>query len=211
MDVISVLRGLGAVLCNAIYPLIAILYDLFMKVSRVELLTSDYIQPIYQRVTMILAIVMVFYVTFEMVKFVVEPDNFSSKDKGAPKIVVRMILVVVLIAFVPKIFSIAYQIQNKIFDTQIFSKIILGKTEIETDQLGKNLSYNIFSMFYYVDDESFTAKELEEKANCDEMPCKQLVSINLYKFQQDGKFPMINSGLSSKGDCSIIPHMWNNQ
>ena len=157
--IIDALRGLGAVLCNAIYPLIAILYDLFMKVSRVELLTSDYIQPIYQRITMILTIVMVFYVTFEMVKFVVEPDNFSNKEKGAPKIVLRMVLVVILIAFVPRIFGIAYKVQNKIFDTQVFSKVILGTSETKTDQLGKNLSHNIFNMFYYVDDESFTTKE----------------------------------------------------
>ena len=196
----DIIRTLGAALCNPIYQLIAILYDLFMKVSRVELLTNDYIQPIYQRITMILTIVMVFYVTFEMVKFVVQPDGFADKEKGAPKIVLRMVLVVILIAFVPRIFGIAYQVQNKIFDTQIFSKVILGTSATKTDQLGKNLSHNIFSMFYYVNDEIFTAKQLEQESNCEKIPCKQLVSLNLYKLQQEGKIPLLNSGLNSKGN-----------
>ena len=47
------IRGLGAVLCNVIYSLISWIYQLFMVVSRLNILSEDGIAPIYQRVTMI--------------------------------------------------------------------------------------------------------------------------------------------------------------
>lgn len=192
------LRTLCAWLCSAIYMLIAGLYDLFMNISRVELLTSDQIQPIYQRITMILTIVMVFYVTFETVKFVIQPEQFSDKEKGAQKIVIRMVMVVLLIAFVPQIFSGAYWVQNKIFDTQVFSKVILGKQSVNSDEFGKNLSYNIFSMFYSLDTESFSESELESK-KCGSIPCKQVVLMNYNQLQTEGKLTLIYEGLNESG------------
>lgn len=194
------LRSLGAVLCQVIYMLIAGLYDLFINISRVELLSSENIQPIYQRITMILTIVMVFYVTFETVKFVIQPEQFSDKEKGASKIVLRMILVVLLIAFVPKIFTWGYQIQNKIFDTQVFSKVILGKKDVNVGEFGKNLSYNVFNMFYKADEESFTKEQLESEPNCDKIPCKNVVMLNLSKLRTDGNLPSLHVGLNNKGD-----------
>ena len=194
----DLLRVLCAWLCEAIYWLLAGLYDLFINISRVQLLTTEDIQPIYQRITMILTIVMVFYVTFEAVKFVIQPDQFSDKEKGASKILYKMVMVVILIAFVPSIFSWAYKIQNKIFDTQVFSKVILGKNNIDTNQFGKNLAYNVFGMFYRVDDNAFTAKELEEQANCDDIPCKQVVAMNLYQLQAEGNLISLDIGLNAK-------------
>ena len=68
------LRAIGAGVCNLIYWLISKLFQLFMIVSQLNILSSDEIGPIYERVTLILTIVMVFYITFEFVKYVVQPD-----------------------------------------------------------------------------------------------------------------------------------------
>ena len=119
---IGALRDLAAVICRFIYWLIAGLFELFINISKVTILSSDNIEPIYQRITLILAIVMIFYVTFEFVKFVVEPDGISDKDKGAGKIVTKMIIVVLLIAFVPTIFNTAYKLQNTIIEKEVLSK-----------------------------------------------------------------------------------------
>ena len=63
------LRGLGAVLCNVIYNLISWIYQLFMVVAQLNILSEGTTHEIYQRVTMILTIVMTFYITFEFVKY----------------------------------------------------------------------------------------------------------------------------------------------
>lgn len=198
----DLLRTLCAWLCQAIYWLIAGLYDLFMNISRVELLTNDDIQPIYQRVTMILTIVMVFYVTFQAVKFVIQPDGFSDKEKGASKIVLKMVGVVLLIAFVPQIFSGAYWVQNKIFDNQVIPKVILGKSSVDSQQFGKNMAYNIMNMFYYTNEAAFTKNQLENENHCgytfNKMPCKQIVSMTLHQLQTEGKLSLLTVGLNDK-------------
>ena len=108
------LRGLAAVLCNVIYNLISWIYQLFMVVAQLNILSEGTTHEIYQRVTMILTIVMTFYITFEFVKYTINPDTFTDKDKGVGNILQRMVIVVVLIAFVPEIFSLAYQGQSAI-------------------------------------------------------------------------------------------------
>ena len=119
-----------------------------MNVAKVNILSSDQVKPIYQRVTMILTIIMIFYVTFEFVKYVIQPEAMTDKEKGASKIVQKMVIVVVLIAFVPTIFSTAYRLQNSIIGNQVFSKVILGKQNVNSQEFGRNFSANLFRMFY---------------------------------------------------------------
>ena len=82
----KIMRQLMAFLCQLIYPLISWLYDLFMNISQVNILSTEDVQPIYQRVTLILTIVMVFYITFQFVKYVVQPDGITDKEKGEGRI-----------------------------------------------------------------------------------------------------------------------------
>ena len=193
------LRTLAAWICQFIYMIISWLYELFMNISRVEILRSSDIEPIYQRITMILAIIMVFYVTFEFVKFVIQPEGISDKEKGAPKIVMKMIIVVVLIAFVPTIFRIAYDFQNRIFDNQVFSKVILGKQNVEVAEFGRDFSANLLSMFYYVDENVNWKNDNIENMECGDLSCKQLVSLNNDYLRKHGKLPYLTMGLDEKG------------
>lgn len=191
------LRTLAAWLCNFVYSVIAWVYELFINISRVELLSSEDIKPIYERVTMILAIIMVFYITFEFVKFVVQPDGIVDKEKGAQKTVMKMIIVVVLIAFVPNIFNWAYKLQNTIFENQLFSKIILGKQDVEMSSFGRDFSANVLSMFYYVD-EGIEWDSATKGEKCGELECKQVVSLNMDYLRQNGKLPYLTMGLDEK-------------
>ena len=95
IDIITKLREFSAWLCSFIYQIIAWVYELFINISRVEILSSSDIKPIYERVTLILSIIMVFYITFEFVKYVVQPDAMTDKEKGVGNIVKRMIIAIV--------------------------------------------------------------------------------------------------------------------
>lgn len=147
-------RGIGALLCNVIYSLISLIYQLFITVSRLNILSEESIAPIYQRVTMILTIVMTFYITFEFIKYVIEPDTLGDKEKGVGNLAFRMVAVVVLIAFVPRIFTLAYKVQTTIIENQVFSKVILGKKNLDFGKLGGEFSANVLSQFYYLDTNS---------------------------------------------------------
>ena len=86
----DLLRGLWGSLCQFIYGIISWLYELFMNLSRIQILTEGDIKPLYQRLTMILTIVMVFYVTFEVVKYVIQPEQFSDKEKDLQEEIERL-------------------------------------------------------------------------------------------------------------------------
>lgn len=199
LDIEDILRSLWASLCQFVYVLIAWMYDLFMNISRVQILNEDTIQPIYQRFTLILTIVMVFYVTFEVVKYVIEPETFSDKEKGGGKLVVKMILVVVLIAFVPRIFSLGYKFQNLIFDNQVFSKVLLGQKQVDTNTFGRVFSSNILGMFYYPNEAEWSEDVLEKDSKCEDAPCAMVVNMNLSTLAESGNLTLLHYGLNDKG------------
>lgn len=159
----TAIRGLGALLCNIIFNLISWIYQLFITVSRLNILSSDGVAPIYQRVTMILTIVMTFYITFEFVKYVIQPDTITDKEKGAGNILKRIIIVVVLIAFVPRLFTLAYRAQNIIIENQVISKVILGKKNVNFATFGNDFSANLLSIFYDVNESACQSGCNEER------------------------------------------------
>jgi len=183
------IRGIGAILCNFIYSLISLLYQLFMTVSRLNILSSDTIAPIYQRVTMILTIVMTFYITFEFVKYILEPDKMTDKEKGVGNILTRMVVVVVLIAFVPQMFTLAYKAQNIIIENQVFSKVILGKKSVDYNTIGNDFSANVLSQFYGIDEEVCGTSGCSEE--------KEIVASNITNLRNGDSFNIakgINKG-----------------
>lgn len=142
--------SLFAILSTIIYGLISIFFDVLTAIPKIDLLQKIEMEDIYQRCTMIITIVMAFYITFEVVKYVVQPDSITDKSKGAGNIVLRMIVVIILIAFVPKIFSLAYDLQARIVDSQVISKIILGKGNEGSNSLGSDFAANTFGVFYHL-------------------------------------------------------------
>jgi len=161
-------RFIGAVLCDVIYTLISKVYELFMTIARLNILSSSQIQPIYQRITMILTIVMVFYVTFEFVKYTISPDTITDKEKGAGNILKKIIIVISLIALTPEIFTTAYKLQNRIIETQLISKIIIGNTNANYDTYGNDFSANMLNLFYYYDEDACSSSNAGLINDCSE-------------------------------------------
>ncbi len=191
------LRGLGALLCNLIYWLISCVYQLFITLAKVNFLSTNAVEPIYQRVTMVLTIVMTFYITFEFVKYVITPDNIEDKEKGVGNILQRIVIVIILIAFVPKIFSLAYSLQSKIIENQVISKIILGKTNTNVEQVGGVFSANILGLFYGIDEEACASGS----GNCADAAAQ--VEENLSNLRNNGKINLLE-GINETVESSLI-------
>ena len=171
------LNSLSAWLCKTIYPLIAYAYKLFYNIGVLRIIKNDKIEPIYQRITLILGLVMLFVITFQLIQYIMEPDNFTDKEKGFGKVMVRMIVSVVLIAVVPYIFDFAFEVQSDIMSNNLIPKIILGGGEIN-ENWGNELSATVFEKFYQVnpnlenpvcDDPSGATAERIVNANLDDL------------------------------------------
>ena len=171
------LNSLSAWLCKTIYPLIAYAYKLFYNIGVLRIIKNDKIEPIYQRITLILGLVMLFVITFQLIQYIMEPDNFTDKEKGFGKVMVRMVVSVVLIAVVPYIFDFAFEVQSDIMSNNLIPKIILGGGEVN-ENWGNELSATVFEKFYQVnpnlenpvcDDQSGATAERIVNANLDDL------------------------------------------
>lgn len=144
-------------LCQIIYPFISTMFTIFTNItgSLTNGAYADDVQAIISRVIMILTIVMTFYIVFEFVKYTVKPDSITDKEKGAMPLFARIIIAVLLLAFVPRIFTFASELQHKIVDTNVIGRVILGTTEGDEsiESLGKDFSGNLFKAFMQVDDD----------------------------------------------------------
>lgn len=159
-----------------IYGLIVVIFRLFTNLSQLDILSADQTNGIYQRVTMVITIVMVFYITFEFVKYVVQPDTINDKEKGVGKIGMRIVIAILLIAFIPTIFNLGMRLQNKILSTNVISKVILGQDSFDFKDAGSNFAGDVFSAFYRVDYSK--CGSLEE---CQQAQNKVDEVINLFK------------------------------
>lgn len=151
-------------LCSIIYGLIVITFNLFNNIAQLDILSDGQIKDIYQRVTMIITIVMVFYITFEFVKYVVSPDTISDKEKGAGKVVMRIVIAILLIAFIPSIFDMGMKLQNKILSTNVIPKVVFGSGDYDYKSAGSDFAGNVFKAFYRVNSENCKTTSDCEKA-----------------------------------------------
>ena len=193
----AILRLIGAGVCNLIYWLISKFFQLFMIVSQLNILSSTDIEPIYQRVTLILTIVMTFYITLEFIKYVVQPDAMTDKEKGVGNIITRIIIAIVLIAFVPKIFTIAYDVQNKLISNQVFSKVFLGETNTNFETFGSDFSANMLGVFYAVDEDVCGGSNDSECAEAED-----IVESNLFQLREGGEVTLL-PGINSTKEITV--------
>jgi len=203
IDINAELRKVAGSICNAIYSLISILFDVFYNLANIRILNAGYevngiwhdapITVIYKRVTLLLGIIMVFYVTFQFIKYVLEPDTFSDKEKGGEKLVFKLIIVVVLMGTVPTIFDKAYDVQRLILNSHLIDKVLIGNANSNVESFGRNLSSNVFSLFYYQD------VSVSEGLICeDNLTCQEIVKMNLGGITRAGSMPVITTGLGKK-------------
>ena len=196
-NVDKALRTLYASLCTFLYKLIAKLFQLFIDVSGIRL--NFNVQAIFRRITVVLTIVMTFYIIFEFIKYVVQPDNMTDKEKGVGKIGYKVVAVVLLIAFVPKLFDLAWSLQHSIIKSEAISKIIIGNSGIDGNNIGNSFSAIMLNQFYYYDADYWgdTGDPGNEKCTKGNMPCKRVVAWNINKLVANGEIPNLGFGLGA--------------
>ena len=192
---VAAIRSLCALLCEAIYPVISYAYNLFIQLATFRLFDVAKVTKIYERVTMILTIVMVFYITFEFVKYIIQPDAMTDKEKGITKLPLRMIAVVVLIAFVPHMFEYANKLQDALIKNEVVTKVILQKSYSSNgyDKLGRSFAWNTLELFYNVSDNG--AEE-----DCDGIPCGEIILMNNSDMSNNGTLRYMTLGINSTGE-----------
>ena len=94
---------------------------------------------------------------------------------------------------VPTIFDKAYDVQRLILNSHLIDKVLIGNANSNVESFGRNLSANVFSLFYYQD------VSVSEGLICeDNLTCQEIVGMNLGGITRAGSMPVITTGLGKK-------------
>ena len=86
---------------------------------------------------------MLFKVSFSLLNYIVDPDSFSDKSKGATTIAKNIIIVLVLIILAPFAFDLMTDAQNIILDEKILERFIFSSDGGEDGNFVDELSFQM--------------------------------------------------------------------
>lgn len=169
--VVNSFRGLFAAIDSAVYTLIAIVYEILLQISRVNMFENGTFENVARKFYTLLGIFMLFKVTFSFITYLVNPDQMTDKSKGAQKIIINILLVLAMIIITPTAFSKLYDAQTAILTDNVIPKLILGTEDGKignreyqmsdicsnpsyTDTDGDYISILVFRPFFQLQDSS---------------------------------------------------------
>lgn len=201
----ELMRRLFGLLDHVVIFLIETLYNLIMMIADTNVL-GDLIYHYLGRIYVFLGIFMVFKLSFSMITYVINPDEFTDKGKGFGKIISNVIISLILLVATPTLFNVAFDIQSDILNTNAVYQIVTGyKLEGNSEQakennktMGKKIAYGIYSTFVYkTDDPDNPSFEVDLKGDVLEIApesCKDpnnpycLVKADTILAKANGKF-----------------------
>ncbi|MDD3048872.1 MAG: hypothetical protein PHQ89_02645 [Bacilli bacterium] len=133
----DILRTICFFLDQIIYQFIPTVYDFITVLARVEIFGNDLLLELANNIYSLLAIFMVFKLSFSVFTAIVNPEMLADKKKGFVTILMRSVIAIGLIAVLPMAFSFAWRVQSIILDKGIVTKVVIGKDLAETGAGGE--------------------------------------------------------------------------
>lgn len=119
------INGLFLIICNWIYILIGLLYQVFEAVAKVNLFSRETFDEITSRIYVIMGVAMLFIFAYNIILMIINPEDKKTTGNTG-KIVKETIISLVLVILLPTIFNYMYIFQNHILESNILGQIILG-------------------------------------------------------------------------------------
>lgn len=136
-----------------VFNFISTIYDFLITIARTSVLSQTDIASMADRIYKLLAVFMIFKVTFSLIMYVVNPDDFSDKSKGVGKLGTNIVISLSLLILTPYIFNYAYQLQTIILEDNALSALIFGESQENTNQApfesaGDKMAYITMQPFF---------------------------------------------------------------
>lgn len=173
---------------NIIYEFVGVVYELLMEIANTTIFTEEIIDLFASKVYALLGIFMLFKVSFSILTYIVNPDEFTDKSKGFSKLITNIIITLTLLIFTPWIFSQAMDIQRIVLKDNVIGKIFSTSASLTfldgNDNTGANLAYRTFKAFYKIDNDNFSScVDVDVNSNNDQA-CKTFLGFNEDKYNK---------------------------
>ena len=183
-----------------LYNCISSLYETLMAISRTSILSQGDIVEFAGRIQLLLGIFMLFKISFSLITFIVNPDDFSDKSKGFGKLVQNAVISLLMLIIVPYIFNMAYTLQAKVLESNILGKIIFADrsddgtgtmgSENYIYSAGEEMAFQLMLPFFKPNTGVSTGSSNTDLSDC----------INIYdgdKFNKDCKKALEDAGMGN--------------
>jgi len=152
---VNAFRALFFWLDGIVFPLIATVYNLLTNIANTTVFTEDVINVFAEKVYALLGVFMLFKVSFSIMTYIINPDEFTDKTKGFSKIISNVVLTLALLLLTPWIFGEAMDIQRIVLKDNIIGKIFVSKdaSSVSILNAGDTIAYETFKTFYHINDE----------------------------------------------------------
>ena len=152
--IMKILRTICYYIDNVVFEGIGNVYDLLLKIARTSIFNGDTIEGFYEKVYALIGIFMLFKISFSLITYILNPDDFSDKEKGFASIIKRVILSLVMLVLVPYGFQEAYEVQTIILEDNTLAALIFDDIDNDEDAIyqidtaGDKMKYIIMYTFF---------------------------------------------------------------
>ena len=170
MWIIDILRSLLFSIDKIVYGLIGDVYNLFVEIANTTIFTSTMIEEFTGKVYALVGIFMLFKVSFSILTYIVNPDEFTDKNKGMSKLVSNILTSLILLIIVPFIFDQAMDIQRIILKDNVIPRIFSTETvnvDSNDPAVGDNLAFLTLNAFLDPAGEQENISQLIKAADAD--------------------------------------------
>lgn len=151
----TLIRTFFFALDKVVFGFIPRIYNLLMSIARTSILSQATIADMADRIYKLLAVFMIFKVTFSLIMYVVNPDDFSDKSKGISKLVTNIVFSLLILILTPYIFRYAYQFQTIILEDNSLATLIFGENGESSSNVlagaGDSIAYTTMIPFFSPD------------------------------------------------------------
>ncbi len=185
---ISMLRTLFFSLDKVVFGLIDDVYGLLLQLTRTTIFDQDVIHEFSKRVYALVGIFMLFKVSVSIINYILNPDDFTDKEKGFGSIIKHVVLSLVLVVLVPYIFQEAYDLQSIILRENTIMNLVFGAPSAEspraanssyTESAGKKIQFTLLYAFAHPNYDDFA----NDASTYDLIDCKET-----YDTDENGQF-----------------------
>ena len=176
----SIIYGVLLTIDGAICNFIDYVYDIFIFLASTNVFNEDKYNEIVSRIYVILGLIMLFVLTYSLLKAVIDPETFAKGEQSFAKLVKNVVVSLIIIVVLPLVFNVAFNIQNTILYNNTIPKLLLGteyKNEVSEDA-GREMAYQVFSAFFHPDAMYCTDGESDKMDNNVAVECKDKIISN---------------------------------
>lgn len=210
-DILGIKKAFYSILLSLdalIYNLICWFYDLFIFLADLNVFNNADYENIVRRIYIVLGVIMLFILTYSLLRAVINPDEFAKGENSFANIIKNVVVSLVIITLLPTVFDVVFQVQGVILKSNVIEKLILtdSYSSSAAGRGGRTMAITTFQAFFRFNEDTVNSPDYgsdAEKIKNDLAVTFDEVERGLSFSVFNGKYTVVNGS----GDELYFPEL----